>query len=162
MNRWRFFLGMCLFLACGGVGAHADERLNRDQIIQGLSGQSMIWRTEQGVSTQYFDPRGITIYERMGGKPESGIWQVSVDHLFCSRWGRGAWSCYQVIRTPEGMTFTGPVNQPLGLNNTMKGRLVSGNRTSGKPPEEGKKAPAVIQSLGRIISGDYLGGISYQ
>jgi hypothetical protein len=161
--KWlTFFLGMCLFEVGLGQSAWADGRLNHDQIIRALSGQSMIWRSEQEVSTQYFDPKGLTIYERLGSKPESGIWQVSLDDLFCSRWGRGAWACYQVIRVPEGMAFTGPVNQPLTLNNTMKGRLVPGNRTSGTVPADNQKPPPVMQMIGRIISGDYLGGIAYQ
>ncbi len=122
----------------------------------------MIWRSDQEVSTQYFDPRGITFYERVGKKPESGVWTVSEDHLFCSRWGRGGWFCYQVIRAQDTMIFTGPVNQPIGLNNVMVGRLVSGNRTSAKSPESARQPPAVMQALGRIMSGDYLGGLSYQ
>jgi hypothetical protein len=159
MKRMIIFCGLSL---CASTAALADSRLNRDEIISALSGYSMIWRSDQEVSTQYFDPRGITFYERVGKKPESGVWTVSEDHLFCSRWGRGGWSCYQVVRAPETMIFTGPVNQPVGLNNVMVGRLVSGNRTSAKSPEAARQPPAVMQALGRIMSGDYLGGLSYQ
>jgi hypothetical protein len=159
MKRMIIFCGLFLWAS---TAALADSRLNRDEIISALSGYSMIWRSDQEVSTQYFDPRGITFYERVGKKPESGVWTVSEDHLFCSRWGRGGWSCYQVIRAPDTMIFTGPVNQPIGLNNVMVGRLVSGNRTSAKSPEAARQPPAVMQALGRIMSGDYLGGLSYQ
>jgi hypothetical protein len=159
MKRMIIFCGVSLWAS---TAALADTRLSRDDIITALSGYSMIWRTDQEVSTQYFDPRGITFYERVGKKPESGVWTVSEDHLFCSRWGRGGWSCYQVIRAPETIMFTGPVNQPIGLNNVMVGRLVSGNRTSGTPPESARQNIPVMKVLGRIMSGDYLGGISYQ
>lgn len=159
MKRTIIFFGLSIWASAAAL---ADERLNRDQIIQDLSGYSMIWRTDQEVSTQYFDPRGLTFYERVGKKPESGVWTVSEDHLFCSRWGRGGWSCYQVIRGPDTMIFTGPMNEPIGLNNVMVGRLVSGNRTSAKPPESARQQIPVMQVLGRIMSGDYLGGISYQ
>lgn len=159
MKRIMIFCGLQLWASAVAL---ADERLNRDQIIQVLSGYSMIWRTDQEVSTQYFDPRGLTFYERVGKKPESGVWTVSEDHLFCSRWGRGGWSCYQVIRAPDTMIFTGPVNEPIGLNNVMVGRLVSGNRTSAKSPESSRQGIPVVHVLGRIMSGDYLGGISYR
>ena len=142
--------------------AVADTRLLRDDIVKRLSDNSMIWRSDGDVSTQYFDSRGYTIYENVGKTPEIGLWSVSNDHLFCSKWKTTAWQCYQVLLAADGIIFTGPVNQPLTFKNTMKGRLVFGNRTTGKLPQEKQQSITFAQSIGKLLDGDYLGSMLYK
>ncbi|MGH6717994.1 MAG: hypothetical protein ACREER_01635 [Alphaproteobacteria bacterium] len=98
---------LCLLAATGGAGA-AERRLSGEEVIAALSGNTARGLPPGPEYLQFFDPTGATVYSAPGRQPDRGLWRVDGSGDYCSQWRDGAWSCYQVYRDGETLTWVAP------------------------------------------------------
>jgi len=108
---WMSYLALTLaLLVAGDVGADVDERkLNAQEIVQALTGNTVAGVWGKTPYRSYFAPDGITIYQPEGGPPDRGKWRVDGEaHRSCSHWERSGWSCYDLYRNGDTLIWEIP------------------------------------------------------
>lgn len=146
-----------LVLSLGvSVPAKADGPLSADQIRQVLTGNTVVWNNGGTTQKQYFDARGYSIYEDQNQKADKGLWTVTSDNLFCSRWSnQTGWVCYSLNLQGANLYWSGPVNSYSPENTQIvASRLVRGNETSFTVPT-GPNGDALVASVTQELSGGF-------
>lgn len=101
-------LVFCLAAAmiAGTGGALAGERPLMAGEIRTLLDDRTVAAADGG-RTQHFSAGGATRYQRTGGTPSDGRWDVRDPDQYCSQWPpSGAWSCYRMRYDAETGTVT--------------------------------------------------------
>jgi hypothetical protein len=115
-------------LLLGSAAGHAgDPRpLSGVEITKRLTGNTVIGEWNGRAYAQFFNKSGTTLYQQKGAPESRGRWRVS-DGKYCSRWGRGSWSCYGVLEGDDGgITWVEPSS-----GKTHPARVVSGYQVGG-------------------------------
>ncbi len=83
-----------------------ERRMTGEEIKQALTGNTAVGTASKPPFRQLFLADGTTAYAD-GQRPTSyGLWNVQGLN-YCSEWDNGAWSCYEVYQTDEGIVWVG-------------------------------------------------------
>jgi acid phosphatase class B len=105
------------------------QKLTAQQLAQSLSGNSTVVQMPSGggrppvTVTIFYDPNGTVLFSSSDGTVDQGIWRVTPDGKYCSRWQRlrkGFESCADVLRAGEILHF-------VENSSEFVTRLVAGN-----------------------------------
>ena len=105
----RLCSGICLPNPSGGALA-SERKLDGGEIRAILAGKSLAGESEGGAWRQSFSVSGDTEHSTGQGH-SSGMWDVR-GNQYCSRWPPGDhWTCYDVLRDGEDITFVSPAGE---------------------------------------------------
>ena len=120
-------LFLAALLLAPAAGHASDPRpLTDAEITQRLAGNTVTGAWSGRAYSQFFNKSGTTVYQQKGAPESRGRWRVK-DGQYCSRWGRGAWSCYGVLDGGDGRIIW--VEQSSGKRHPA--RVVEGYRVGG-------------------------------
>lgn len=99
--------GLITVVSMASAGAFAEERrMTGEEISQALTNNTWIGTDSKPPWKQFFNEDGTTWFEDGRSPTSYGLWEVR-NHAYCSEWGGGAWSCYKVNKTAEGIVWIG-------------------------------------------------------
>ena len=97
----------CIVLLTFSVGVSAEERhMTGEEIKKSLSGNTAVGLTGEPPFRQFFGTDGKTTYADGQRPPTYGEWIVQ-NNDYCSLWGPGSWSCYEVREIQGGIVWVG-------------------------------------------------------
>ncbi len=98
------FLAIAVLLVSRVVWGEAEARkLNAEEIDGLLAGNSIEGAWKGKPYRQYFYRGGKTLYQQKGEPISEGAWRAeSSTDQYCSQWGPGAWSCYDILSDGRG------------------------------------------------------------